>query len=273
MTVWVCYVAVLWMADPSLSPWPHASLLVSLLAIALSTPYMIYRTTQQKSVAAMFRYSVSGAVVSWSGIEIASATGMFSEPWLSTSLQSLLLYTVAPMVLLGLAIVALRHPDRSTHAGDDTQEKLSRRANPIRQQPLITSVLLLSIGWSIAGCGHPETPEEPLTSQQIIERLEQIEASVQAVPAEAMGGIMHALASPDREARLSAIASCGKSKSISPQLKNMFLEIAETDPDPLIRGAALRTLYRLGRPSAALRRLVTQLADDPLLGELAGQLK
>lgn len=273
MTVWVCYAAVLWMADQSVSPWPHATLLISLLAIALGTPYMIYRTTRQRSAAAMFRYSVSGAVLSWSGIEIASATGMFSEPWLSTSVQSLLFYTVAPMILLSLAIVALRHTDRSAQPGDDAQEELSSRSQPIRQRALVTSVLLLSVGASIAGCRQSDTPQESLTPQQIIERLEQIEARVRAVPADAMGGIMHALASPDRESRLSAIASCGKSKHVSSQLKNVLLELAETDPDPLVRGAALRALYRLGRPSAGLKRLVTQLQDDPVLGDLAGGLK
>lgn len=102
MTVWVCYVAVLWMADPVFGQWGHAALLVMLASIAAATPYMIWRTVNQADQARMFRYSVSGAVITWTGIEIASATGMIHEPWLEPS-------PVVGAVLIGscLALTAI----------------------------------------------------------------------------------------------------------------------------------------------------------------------
>jgi hypothetical protein len=85
MTVWVCYVGVLWMADPTFATIGQPLLLALFAIIVAATPYMIWRTAQQASAAQMLRYSVSGAVVTWTGIEIAAAMRLFHEPWLNDS--------------------------------------------------------------------------------------------------------------------------------------------------------------------------------------------
>ncbi|WP_146394145.1 hypothetical protein [Allorhodopirellula solitaria] len=118
MTVWFCYVGVLWMADSSITRYSTAMLTITLLAIMLGTPYMVYRTTRQKSVAGMFRYSVSGAVVTWSGIEIAAASNMITEPWLNSSVAGLAVFTIGPIVLVVLSVIALRESSGSGRVPD-----------------------------------------------------------------------------------------------------------------------------------------------------------
>ncbi|WP_145214854.1 hypothetical protein [Planctomycetes bacterium TBK1r] len=107
MTVWVCYVAVLWMADPSLGFLSHVALLMTLVAIAIATPYMIWKSVSQTTPARMLRYSVSGAVVTWTGIEIASATGMMSEPWLRESATSGVIFVGGSVLLTAMSAAAL----------------------------------------------------------------------------------------------------------------------------------------------------------------------
>ncbi len=107
MTVWVCYVAVLWMADPLIGFWGHAALLTTLVAIAAATPYMIWKTLKQTTRARMLRFSVSGAVITWTGIEIASATGMIGEPWLNGSLGIGVLLVGGSAALTATSAVAL----------------------------------------------------------------------------------------------------------------------------------------------------------------------
>lgn len=99
MTVWFCYVTVLWLADPAASMVGHILLFAALVAIAVFTPYMVWRAASQPTSAQALRYSVSGAVVTWTGIEIAAAMRLFEEPWLNESLP-------IGAVLAGLCIVA-----------------------------------------------------------------------------------------------------------------------------------------------------------------------
>ncbi|MCS7466324.1 hypothetical protein NZK35_06500 [Stieleria sp. ICT_E10.1] len=113
MTVWVCYVAVLWMADPSLGFLSHVALLMTLVSIAIATPYMIWKTVSQTTPARMLRYSVSGAVVTWTGIEIASATGMMSEPWLRESATSGVIFVGGSVLLTAMSAASLA-PMRKT---------------------------------------------------------------------------------------------------------------------------------------------------------------
>lgn len=107
MTVWVCYVAVLWMADPWLGSWGHVALLGTLVCIVVATPYMIWKTVCQTTRARMLRYSVSGAVITWTGIEIASATGMFREPWLDESVTVGIVLVGGSVLLTVMSAVAL----------------------------------------------------------------------------------------------------------------------------------------------------------------------
>lgn len=115
MTVWVCYVAVLWMADPQFEGWRQTMLLLSLGAIVVATPYMVWKTTYQKSRGQMLRYSVSGAVVTWTGIEIASAMGMFAEPWLNESpiVGVCLISTSLALTFIAVALLS-NFPSRRT---------------------------------------------------------------------------------------------------------------------------------------------------------------
>ena len=108
MTVWVCYVAVLWVADPLLGFWSHASLLTTLVTIVVATPYMIWKTVCQLTAANMLRYSVSGAVVTWTGIEIASATGMIYEPWLNDAATVGAILVGGCVVLTAMSATVLR---------------------------------------------------------------------------------------------------------------------------------------------------------------------
>lgn len=107
MTVWVCYVGVLWMADSSLGSLSHVALLLTLAAIAIATPYMIWKTISQTTPARMLRYSVSGAVITWTGIEIASATGMMNEPWLSQSVSGGLIFVGGGILLTAMSVGAV----------------------------------------------------------------------------------------------------------------------------------------------------------------------
>lgn len=114
MTVWVCYVGVLWIADPTFASIGQPLLLAVFVVIVGATPYMMWRTARQASRGQMLRYSVSGAVVTWTGIEIAAAMRLFSEPWLNDSLLSGAVLVGISIVLTLLTYYFLIRPD--THA-------------------------------------------------------------------------------------------------------------------------------------------------------------
>lgn len=105
MTVWFCYVGVLWLADPATSIIGHVMLFGALVAIALFTPYMVWRAASQPTAAQALRYSVSGTVVTWTGIEIAAAMGLFEEPWLS---EKIAVGAVLGALCVALALFSLR---------------------------------------------------------------------------------------------------------------------------------------------------------------------
>ncbi len=119
------------------------------------------------------------------------------------------------------------------------------------------------------GDGDGSTSVRP---QQTVERIDELNATVQPVPAKAMDGVARAFTSAHREERVTAIIACGKSKRVSTSMKDILLGIASEDSDPLARAAALQSLYRLGRPSLALKSLSTKLRSDPLLGPVTEQL-
>ncbi|WP_146394143.1 hypothetical protein [Allorhodopirellula solitaria] len=137
----------------------------------------------------------------------------------------------------------------------------------------IARATLLIIVVGLVGCKQDTAPETPLGSGDIVEHLNQVALTVGPVPAEAMGGIAHALGSPDRDAKISAMLACGESRNVSQNIRRLILDVAKNDSDPLLRGAALRSLHEMGRPSAELSRLTNQLRNDPELGELAEHLR
>ncbi|MFG0267829.1 MAG: hypothetical protein ACF8AM_22160 [Rhodopirellula sp. JB055] len=270
MTVWVCYAGILWAADRSFSPYPGATLTIAMLLIAIATPYMVYRTTQQKSAAAMFRYSVSGAVVAWSGIEIAAATRLITEPWLSDSALGLVVWVASPILLTVFVVRALLvDRSESSRQHDPPCERGVRK----EKRAFVTVAMLMSLTPAFVGCSSEVPEEAPLTSEQMIQRLDEIAEPLKPVPEEAMEGVAHALGTPDRIARVSAILACGKSKRVPRYLRASIFSIAQDDPDPLVRGAALRCLWQLGRPTSELRRLTDELRDDVVFGDLIKQFQ
>lgn len=243
MTVWFCYVSVLWLADPLAGSFGGIGLLLMLLAIVVATPYMIWRTARQSSVAQALRYSVSGAVVAWTAIEIAASMQLFHEPWLSTSLSS-------GSVLLGLSLVLTALAARFLHTG-----RLGVVASPLHATVAVSVVI-----FCIAGCTGTGKLV-PQTSVEIEQRLRDYDRQIGPPQAGALDGLLHALGSSDSETRAQAAISLGKSGSVNAAARESLEAIASTDESRLAQLAALQALDRLDLLSPKLEALL-KLLDD-----------
>ena len=244
MTVWFCYVSVLWLADPLAGSFGGIGLLLILLAIVVATPYMIWRTARQSSVAQALRYSVSGAVVAWTAIEIAASMHLFREPWLSTSLSS-------GAVLLGLSLVL---------TGLAARFLFTSRPS-VMASPLHATVAVSVLIFCIAGCTGTSEPA-PLTADEIEQRLRDYDAQIGPPQARATDGLLHALGSGAPEMRAKADISLGKSGRVNAIAKERLEAMASTDESRLAQLAALQALDQLDVLSPELEELLRQLRDD-----------
>lgn len=243
MTVWFCYVSVLWLADPRLGRFGEMGLLLTLLTILVATPYMVWRTACQPSTAQALRYSVSGAVVAWTAIEIAAAMRFFHEPWLSNSVLS-------GAILLGLSILLTI--------------LAARMLFPTRS-PLVSSRLAATAGLALvigtAGCA-PSDQSAPSTAAEVEKRLRDYDAQIQSFQPEVSDGLMHALSSNDPAMRAQAALAFGKSPQVSSVVKERLQSMAKNDNARLSQFAALAALQRLDLLSPELQSVLRELGDN-----------
>ena len=245
LTVWFCYVAVLWLADPMLGQAGAVSLLMAMVAIFVATPYMIWRTTQQSGVGQSLRYSVSGAVVTWTGIEIAASMRLFEEPWLSNSVFSGVLFLGLTITLTALVLLLL----------------LSRPASLRLLRPLASSILVVAL-LGIGGCAASPEKEVANSPDEIAARLREYDARTKAPKLAASDGLLHALASDSPEMAAQAAVSLGKSQNVSPVLKQQLEAMAICEQSRLPQVAALQALSRLDLLTAESQAVIDQLAAD-----------
>lgn len=251
MTVWFCYVSVLWLADPRLGAFGQLSLLFVMLAIFAVTPYMIWRTACQSSNAQALRYSVSGAVVGWTAIEIAAAMDLFHEPWLSNSLAS-------GAVLLGASAVLTLLVARSLSSIGPKPAAMPARA---------ALGLLLSLAF-VGGCTHSERPAE-LSAESIRDELKKYDERIQRPAGISEAGLLRALGSPDPRMRAQAAISVGNLPRVSRTVERQLSTMAASDAARLSQFAALIALKRLDLMSPELDALLSDLGDDPQWGPVA----
>ena len=247
MTVWFCYVSVLWMADPRLGSLGEMALLLTLVGIAIMTPYMIWRTASQASKAQALRYSVSGAVVGWTAIEIAAAMQFFHEPWLSTTIAS-------GAILLGLTIALTVAAVRSLQ---------SLRTIPATAHATATLLLVLVAG--AVGCTQSDELAA-LDAATVELRLQEYDDRIGRPEADAADGLLHALYSNDPEMRAQAAVALGKAERLSPVARERLESIAADDSSRLSQFAALMALHRCGVDSEELDRLQRDFISDPEWG-------
>ena len=256
MTVWFCYVSVLWLADPMLGKVGQAFLLTTMLAIFAATPYMIWRTACQSGNSQALRYSVSGAIVTWTGIEIAAAMKFFNEPWLSTS-------TLSGLILLGLTIglTAL------------TMLMLGQvRPRPFLFRSQTSMLLLVATLLGLGGCSRANE-QGSLNAQEIARQLRDYDKRIAAPDAEAKHGLLRALASKSPEMMAQAAVAMGKSRSVDTVVKQRLEAIAMSDESRLSQFAALQALSRLGHLTPDTRVVIEQLAADETWGPIAARIE
>ncbi len=248
MTVWFCYVCVLWLADPRLGAAGQIGLLLTLVTIAVATPYMIWRTARQASYSSALRYSVSGAVVAWTGIEIAAAMQFFREPWLSNSLSS-------GATLFGLSILLTVLVTRTL-----------LRIRPVLVgppgPPLSSMLGLVVVALGIAGCNGTDNPAE-LSAAEVENRLRDYDARIQKPQSTLHDALLHALESADPEMRAQAALAFGKSRQLSTVAEERLRAIASNDDSRLPQFAALATLHRLNVTSPDLQNRLSDFSNDP----------
>jgi len=255
MTVWFCYVSVLWLADPMLDRVGELSLLIAMLAIFAATPYMIWRTACQSGKAQALRYSVSGAIVTWTGIEIAASMRFFDEPWLSSSAMSGLICLGLTIGLTVLVIFTLKQAATSSILLKST-----------------ASVLVLTGLTSAGGCmGANENV--PLTADEIESLLRDYDDQVVAPGVEAQGGMLHALGSSSPEMAAQAAVAFGKSKDVNADVREQLEALALSDDSRLKQFSALQALSRLGLLTSETRAVIEELAADESLGRVAAYIE
>lgn len=255
MTVWFCYVSVLWLADPMLGRVGELSLLIAMLAIFAATPYMIWRTTCQSGKAQALRYSVSGAIVTWTGIEIAASMRFFDEPWLSSSAYSGLILLGLTIGLTVLVMFTLKQAGASSILLKST-----------------ASVLVLTGLTSLGGCmGANENA--PLTADEIEKQLRDYDDRIVAPGEEAQDGILHALGSSSPEMAAQAAVAFGKSDGVSADVREQLEALALSDDSRLKQFSALQALSRLGLLTPETRAVIKSLAADETLGRIAAYIE
>ncbi len=255
MTVWFCYVSVLWLADPMLGRVGELSLLTAMLAIFAATPYMIWRTACQSGKAQALRYSVSGAIVTWTGIEIAASMRFFDEPWLSSSAFS-------GLILLGLTI-GLTVLVMST----------------LKQAPATSILLKSTVGVlvlialaSVGGCAGANE-NGPLTADGIESQLRDYDDRIVAPGADAKDGMLRALASSSPEMAAQAAVAFGKSNRVSADVKQQLEALALSDDSRLSQCSALQALSRLGLLTPETRAVIEELAADETMRRIAAYVE
>ena len=245
MTVWFCYVSVLWLADPRLGRTGEVALLVTMLGIVVATPYMIWRTACQSGNAQALRYSVSGAIVTWTGIEIAAAMNFFEEPWLSNSMSS-----GAILLALSLLLTAL------------VGRALLPSGTRITRSPSHAALMLAVLITPTAGCTR-SVPTEPLSAERIESQLREYDQRIERPKPPAYEGLFHALSSHDPEMQAQAAIAFSKSRRVSSAVKSQLEAMADEDNPRLTQLAALAALTRLDLLSPSHRKLLSELGEDP----------
>ncbi len=224
MTVWFCYVTVLWMADPIAGSFGHWALLLILVAVVLTTPYMVWRTAQQSNRGKALRYSVSGAIVTWSAIEIASSMQMFEEPWLSTSSFSLIFFFLLSLVLTVLSTREL--------AGTKTP----------RQSYVGVAMLVIVLFLApAAGCSSNINPG-PMTPIDVLTALQDYKARIKVPQASAIAASKKALYSNDGVIRAQAAIAFGKSRELDSEVVNQLRKMAKSEDSRISQIAAIIAL-------------------------------
>ena len=247
MTVWFCYVGVLWLADPILGRFGEIALLITMLAIVSATPYMIWRTAKQSRKPQALRYAVSGSVVTWTAIEIAAAMAFFDEPWLANSLASGVLLLGLTAVLTVLAFYSLRgfQPPR------------------VPQGAFVLVAVLIA---GTLGCSSSNQVEPMMTPATLRQLLEKYENRIQPPDSAMSDGLLHALYSHDAETKAQAAIAFGKCRRVNRVVKDQLQTIALTDESRLSQYAALRALIRLRAVSPAVQRLLSDVQNDEQWG-------
>lgn len=254
MTVWFCYVGVLWMADPMLGNVGQVALLTTMLAIFAATPYMIWRTANQSANAQALRYSVSGAIVTWTGIEIAAAMRFFNEPWLSTS-------TLSGLILLGLTIGLTL-----------LTLLMLRPRRPFLFRSPTSMLLLVTTLFGIGGCSTTNE-DVPLTAQDIARQLRDYDERIEAPDGEAKDGLLRALASNSPEMVAQAAIAIGKSRNVDTVVRRRLEAIAMSDESRLSQFAALQALSRLGLLTPETQAVIEQLGADEAWRSIVARLE
>jgi hypothetical protein len=214
-----------------------------MLVIFAATPYMIWRTAKQGRKSQSLRYGVSGAVVTWTAIEIAAAMKFFNEPWLDTSLSS-------GVILLGLTVVLTALVFISFRAG--VQSMVVPRWARIAVSGLIVSVI---------GCS-PSIQSEPMTASRIRQQIDEYDGRIRRPNSAMTDGLLHALCSNDPEMRAQAAIAFGKSRRVNRVVQQRLEAIALTDESRLSQCAALIALSRLKVFSPNVKRLVNDMRND-----------
>jgi len=243
MTVWFCYVSVLWMADSRLGNVGPFALLSTLVLISAVTPYMIWRTARQPSDAQAFRYSVSGAVVTWTAVEIAAAMQFFHEPWLSKSVESAVVWLAMSVLFTVLAaLMLIRRRIQVTNAG-------------------VGAAIAFVAIFGTPGCEGPGL-NSPMSATEAEQRLRSYEARIREPQPEAEDGLLHALYSNDPAMRAQAATAFGKSGQINSVVAKRLQSMAKDDDSRSSQFAALAALQRLNLLSPELRSRVQELSDN-----------
>lgn len=256
MTVWFCYVGVLWLADSRLGRFGEISLLATMLAIFGATPYMMWRATKQSSRAQALRYSISGAVVTWTGIEIAAAMRFFEEPWLSHS-------TASGVVLLGLTILLTGWTAHSLGSSESRATGL--------HSPVAVMILAGFTTVGITGCG-PSDVSASMTAEQVKQQIDSYQQRIPQPTSDVREGLLHALSSPDPEVRAQAAIAFGKSKFMNPAVREQLEILAANDDSRLSQFAALTALTWHDALPPPLHTLLEDLRGDPEWGPIVSEI-
>lgn len=245
LTVWFCYVAVLWLADPV---WGHAGgvlLLVAMGAVFIATPYMIWRTSRQSGLGQSLRYSVSGAVVTWTGVEIVASMQLFEEPWLSTTIVSGLVSIGLTVLLTAMAAVLLaKQPE-----------------NAVISRPL-TGLLVAGATIGLSGCVDSNENAIASSPEEIVVSLRDFNRRINVPNAAANNGLLHALSSDDPEMAAQAAVAFGKARRVSPAVRQQLEALASSDHSLLSQVAALQALSRLGLLTPETQGIFDGLSAD-----------
>lgn len=245
VTVWFCYVAVLWLADPMLGPVGGVCLLVAMTAIFVATPYMIWRTTKQSGIGQSLRYSISGAIITWTGIEIAASMRMFEEPWLSNSAFSGLLFLILSVVLTATSLSIFVH----------------RAKSPILSRSLAGAIVAMAF-LGMGGCGVSNEGEFATSPDEIEARLREYNDRIEAPNETAIDGLLYALTSDSLEMAAQAAVSFGKARSVGPVVRQQLESMAISDRSRLRQFSALQALLRLNLLTRETQAIIDELSED-----------